>query len=168
MGSEILISVMVWLTIGIVIGGWISIDTFRRKVKGTIWVVAGVLLSIIGLAIYLFMRDKIVNKCSGREVPEYRYGEPAKPAVRLPPVEDKTIGPTPATPTTNQESGRPDPESPMPQGPVLQAPETIPPEYRSSEPEVKVTVEGVPRCKECGADVSMSSGFCTECGARLK
>jgi hypothetical protein len=168
MGSEILITVMVWLTIGIVIGGWISIDTFRKKVNGTVWVVAGVLLSVIGLAIYLIMRDKIVNKSSKRDVPEYRYSEPATPAVRRPPMEDKIVEPTPAVPTITKEPDLPHPESPLPQGPVHQAPETTLPEYRSSEPEVKVTVEGVPRCKECGADVSMSSGFCSECGARLK
>ena len=58
MGSEILIILVVWLTIGVVIGGWISVDTFGRKVKGAKWVALGVILSVIGLMIYLWMREK--------------------------------------------------------------------------------------------------------------
>ena len=58
MDTDILVVLLVWLTIGVVIGGWISIDTFRRKVKGAKWVAAGIFLSVIGLALYLWMRNK--------------------------------------------------------------------------------------------------------------
>ena len=53
MGIEIWEILLVWLTIGVVIGGWISVDTFRRKVKGAKWVAAGIFLSVIGLALAL-------------------------------------------------------------------------------------------------------------------
>src|ERR1019366_1032094 len=73
MDTGFLIALIVWLIIGVVIGGWISIDTFRRKVKGAKWVAIGVILSVVGLAIYLIMRNrnKTGNRTEHRSPPEY-------------------------------------------------------------------------------------------------
>jgi hypothetical protein len=173
MGSEILILLVVWLIIGVVIGGWISIDTFGRKVKGAKWVACGVLLSVIGLAIYLLMRDrkKISKHQEHHPVPEYRYEEPVAPAARSAPIQEKTVEPIPAAPQTivvpEPVHMSPEPETPQQEAP-LTMPEETRPEYRTEQPQVRPKVEGIPRCPKCGAAVSGFDDFCSECGAKLK
>jgi zinc-ribbon domain len=155
MDTDILVVLLVWLTIGVVIGGWISIDTFTRKVKGAKWVAAGIFLTVIGLALYLWVRDKTV-RAGQPAVPTYRYSEPAVPEVRPAPMTDTTVEPAPSMPPATPEQQTPVPE-----------PEGSRPEYRSAVP-VREQVEGIPRCPKCDAAVSASDEFCSECGTKLK
>jgi len=160
MDTDILVVLLVWLTIGVVIGGWISIDTFRRKVKGAKWVVTGIFLTVIGLALYLWMRDKKVQ-AGQPAVPNYRYSEPAVPEVRPAPKKDTMVKPAPSMPPATPEQVPPGPEQQTP-GP---APDGWRPEYRS---QVREQVEGIPRCPKCDAAVGSSDEFCSECGSKLK
>ncbi len=162
MGIEILEILLVWLTIGVVIGGWISVDTFRRKVEGARWVVAGIVLSVIGLALYLIMKKRDSNKQPEfHSAPEYRYVEPETPKAQpAPTVPQGTSAPEPASPHL---------EPQMTQETVPAAmPEEIKPEYRSWAPVVRDQVEGIPRCQKCGIAISSHDDFCSECGAKLK
>jgi hypothetical protein len=173
MGTEILIILVVWLTIGVVIGGWISIDTFRRKVKGAKWVAGGVLLSVIGLVIYLMMRNKKKGSKQPEHhaAPEYRYSEPVAPEVQPAPTAETTVEPAPVVPQTTPEPEpvQPSPEEQMPQEAAPQTmPEEPPPEYRSWAPVVREQVEGIPRCPKCGAAASGFDEFCSECGDKIK
>jgi hypothetical protein len=167
MDTGFLIALIVWLIIGVVIGGWISIDTFRRKVKGAKWVAIGVILSVVGLAIYLIMRNrnKTGNRTEHRSPPEYRYSETVAPESHPTPMEGTTIEPPPVVPKPTPE--RPVPEQPSPEH-VAPTPEESGPNYRTWAPHIKEQIEGAPRCPKCGAAVSGSDEFCPECGTKLK
>ena len=164
-----MIVLLVWLTIGVGIGGWISIDSFRRKVKGAKWVVAGVFLSVIGLAIYLRMRDrtKKVKHPEHQAPPEYRYSEPAGPEVRPVPRDGATVEPSPDVPPA-PEPDQSGPAQQRSQGPLLPTPDGSRPEYRPTAHVLREQVEGIPRCPNCGAAVSAKDELCSECGAKLK
>lgn len=162
MDTDILVVLLVWLTIGVVIGGWISIDTFRRKVKGAKWVAAGIFLSVIGLALYLWMRNKGV-RAGQPAVPDYRYNEPAGPEVRPAPMGDTTVERPPSMPPATPEPVQPGGEQQTP----VPEPEGSRPEYRSQAP-THEQVEGIPRCPKCDAAVSGSDEVCSECGTKLK
>jgi hypothetical protein len=168
MDSTILVVLLVWLTIGVVIGGWISIDTFKRKVKGAKWVVIGVLLSFIGLAIYLMTRDSVIvkSKAEYSPPPEYRLDGPTE--IRMPRASDqiKFQEPAPVAPVV-AEKVRPEPERAVPQREIPPVAEPLP-DYRSWAPHIKEQLEGAPRCPRCKAAISTSDQFCSECGARLK
>jgi cell division protein FtsN len=172
MGSEILIILVIWLTIGVVIGGWISVDTFGRKVKGAKWVAVGVLLSVIGLMIYLWMRDKkkSPNRSGHDTAPEYRYQEPSPLEVRPIPVAETIAKPVPVEQRTTSVK-EPLPPVPEPEAPQEAAPLTMPeesrPEYRNEQP-LRQKIEGIPRCPKCGVAVSGFDEFCSECGTKLK
>jgi hypothetical protein len=172
MVTEILIILVVWLTIGVVIGGWISVDTFRKKVKGAKWVAIGVLLSVVGLLIYLTMRNKLNDtKPVHPSAPEYKFSEPAAPDVPAPaPTVPKTIEPEPfiPQPVPEPEPVRPSPEPMALDSAPLPAPEETRPEYRTWSPGIRDLVEGIPRCPKCGVAVSGFDEFCAECGAKLK
>ena len=152
MDDTILIILLVWLTIGIVIGGWISVDTFRRKVKGAKWVAIGVLLSVVGLLIYLMIgkKKKDVQAEHHHAAPEYKFTEPTAPA---PPAGTGKATSEPA-PVASQPV-----KEPMPEG---QRPEN------TWAPHIKKQLEGTPRCPKCGAAVSSFDEICPDCGAKLK
>ena len=169
--TEILIILVVWLTIGVVIGGWISVDTFRRDVKGAKWVALGVLLSVIGLVIYLMEHNKKGLKGPERHgAPEYRYTEPTAPEVQPEPVVQTPVEPAPVVPETSPEPEpvQPTPEPMAPEAAPLAMPEEPRPEYHSWAPVIREQVEGIPRCPKCGVAVSSFDDFCSECGAKLK
>jgi hypothetical protein len=166
---EILITLVVWLTIGVVIGGWISVDTFRRNVKGTKWVALGVLLSVIGLVIYLMMREKNdLNRPKQHNGPEYRYIEPTAPERQAKPTTQTMVEPAPVMTHASPEPVHPSPEPTVPEVDPLPMPEGPRPEYRPQEPVNQEQVEGIPRCPKCGVAISSFDDFCSECGAKLK
>jgi len=165
MGIEIWEILLVWLIIGVVIGGWISVDTFRRKVEGARWVAAGIFLSVIGLALYLMVRKKQkgAKQPEFHEVPQYRNSEPAPqvtqpaPAVPVPAGSGPIV--IPAEPDRK-------PQSPPAAAPAA-APVEIRPEHRWA-PVIREQVEGISRCPKCGSAVSYRDDFCSECGAKIK
>ncbi len=145
MNIEIVLEILlVWFIIGIVIGGWISIDTFRRKVEGARWVAAGVFLTVIGLALYIYMRKKAMAVKSPvfRPAPEFHYPE-------------KTASDVPSEPATQ-----------TPMEPAITPVGCSP--YESWAPVIKDQIEGPPRCPKCGSAARTIDEFCSECGARLK
>ena len=169
MVTEILIALMVWLIIGVVIGGWISFDTFRRNVKGAKWVALGVLLSVIGLLIYLKLRDKNdLNRPKQHAGPEYRYIEPAAPEVQPRSVAQTSAEPRPAMPHTTPEPVQPYSEPRVQEDAPRTMPEEPRPEYRTEPPVIREQVEGIPRCPKCGVAISSFDEFCSECGAKLR
>ena len=151
MGSEILIILVVWLTIGVVIGGWISVDTFGRKVKGAKWVALGVILSVIGLMIYLWMREKkkSPNRAGDDTAPEYRYQEQLATEVQSIPMAETMAKPVPVeektTPVKEPHPPVPEPETPQEAAP-LTMPEESRPEYRNELP-VRQKIEGIPAAR---------------------
>jgi hypothetical protein len=166
MGYETVLEILlVWFIIGVVIGGWISIDTFRRKVEGARWIAAGIFLSVIGLALYLFMhrRAKAVKPSEFRPAPEeYRYAEPASPEVRPAPEAKAVAEPAPATP----EPARPGQEPQRDGAETPQAEERS--QYNSWAPVIREQIEGIPRCQKCGTAASGFDVFCSVCGAKIK
>jgi hypothetical protein len=165
MGIEIWEILLVWLTIGVVIGGWISVDTFRRKVKGAKWVAAGIFLSVIGLALYLVVRKKQkgVKQPELQEVPQYRHSEPAP----------QDSQPAPVVPVSGESGPIVIPAEPerKPQTPPEAAPSAAPGEVRPEHrwaPVIREQVEGIPRCPKCDSAVSYRDDFCSECGAKIK
>ncbi|HEY3420168.1 MAG TPA: hypothetical protein VGK23_06410 [Methanomassiliicoccales archaeon] len=146
MDTEIILEIiLIWLIIGVVIGGWISIDTFRRKVEGARWVAAGVFLSVIGLVLYLYMR----KRADGTKSPEFR----ASPEYKVP-----------STP-----SAEPVQSSETPKQEVAEEAKTEERSQYSSWPSViKEQIEGAPRCPKCGVAASGFDVFCAECGAKIK
>jgi hypothetical protein len=169
MDTDILIALVIWLIIGVVIGGWISIDTFRRKIKGAKWVAMGVILSVIGLAIYLVMRNRIKTgrPADQHAPPEYRYSEPVTPESHPTPMEGTVIAPPPVAPQQTPEPVQPSQEPAAPKSNAPQDEESGP-NYGTWAPHIKEQIEGIPRCPKCGAAVSASDEFCSECGNRLK
>jgi hypothetical protein len=151
MDDTILIILVVWLTIGIVIGGWISVDTFRRKVKGAKWVAIGVLLSVVGLLIYLMKRNTGAAQPRHHAAPEYKFTEPA--ASQAPPAGTGKATSEPA-PVASQSVKEPVPEGQRPEN--------------TWAPHIKKQLEGTPRCQKCGAAVSSFDDICPDCGAKLK
>jgi len=173
MVTEILILLVVWLTIGVVIGGWISVDTFRKKVKGAKWVAIGVILSVVGLLIYLVMRNKMdAAEPVHHSAPEYKFGErpapEAQPAPKAETTVEMKVEPSPVVPQADPEPAQPSPEPMAQEAAPLTMPEQPRPEYRSWSPGVRDLVEGVPRCPKCSVAVSGFDDFCPECGAKLK
>ena len=169
MVMEIIIILVVWLTIGVVIGGWISVDTFKRNVKSGKWVALGVLLSVIGLAIYLRMGNKKhLNRPSQPGVPEYRYIEPATSEVQSASAAKTTVEPAPIVPEPTPQPVQPSPGPSVPETNPLVMPEEPRPEYHTLAPMIREPVEGIPRCPKCGVAVSSFDDSCLECGAKLK
>jgi len=169
MVTEILILLVVWLTIGVVIGGWISVDTYKRNVKSAKWVALGVLLSIIGLVIYLTMRNNDDHHRSEQHTaPEYRYSEPPTPEVQPAPMAQNKVEPAPVMPQPSPEPVQPNPEPMVPEATPLAMPEEPRPENHTGEPVIREQVEGIPRCPKCGVAISSFDDFCSECGAKLK
>ena len=169
MVTEILITLVVWLTIGVVIGGWISVDTFKRNEKSAKWVALGVLLSVIGLVIYLMLRSENgLNRPKQHAGPEYRYIEPTAPEVQPAPVAQTSAEPMPVTAQDTPEPVQPNPEPSVPETAPLAMPEEPRPEYHTSAPVIREQVEGIPRCPKCGVAISSFDDFCSECGAKLK
>ena len=165
MGIEVLEILLVWLTIGVVIGGWISVDTFRRKVKGAAWVAAGIFLSVIGLALYLIVRKKQrdVKHTAFHEAPDYRFSETAPPEVQPAPMAPITDESPPIVIKAGPET---EPNMPPETAPMAK-PEEPRPEYRWA-PVIQERVEGIPRCPKCGNAVSSRDDSCTECGAKIE
>lgn len=168
MDTDWLIVLVVWLIIGVVIGGWISIDTFRRKVKGAKWVAIGVILSVVGLAIYLIVRSrsKTGRPTDHHAPPEYRYSETVAPDSHPTPMEGTRIEPPPVAPVPAQEQVPPSQEPATPKSAPQD--EQTGPNYGTWAPHIKEQIEGIPRCPKCGAAVSASDEFCSECGNKLK
>jgi hypothetical protein len=173
MGVEILLVLVVWLAIGVVVGGWISIDMSRRKAKDAKWIGLGIILNVIGLAIYLVLRDKKKDIKQPEHVtpPEYRFNELKQTeAVQAPSTETKEE----TVPEAPQTVPSPEPLSPT-QDPQMQKPATLPttpdesrPAYRTEQPKKFEKIEGIPRCPKCRAAVSSFDEFCPDCGAALK
>jgi hypothetical protein len=129
-------------------------------------------LSVIGLAIYLMMRDKKKNihRPMHHSAPEYRYHEPAAPEMQPAPMVQRTVEPEPVMALENlgPELSQPGTEEQMPR---TAAPLTMPeetPEYRTELPGMREKVRGIPRCPKCDAAVSGFDDLCSECGAAIK
>ena len=166
MGIEVLEILLVWLTIGVVIGGWISVDTFRRKVEGARWVAAGIFLSVIGLVLYLIVRkmQRHVKHPAFHEAPDYRFSETGPPEVQPSPIAPINDVSTPIVIKAGPET---EPNMP-PEAALVAMPEQTRPEYRSSAPVNQERVEGIPRCPKCGNAVSTHDDLCSECGAKIE
>jgi hypothetical protein len=169
MDIVILEILLVWLTIGVVIGGWISIDTFRRKVEGARWVAAGIFLNVIGLALYLYMRKRanIARSLEPHPAPEYRYPDPStfnappSPVVKSAGEQGPAITAEPG-PVQAEAGG----EQQVPQPPATVMEERS--QYHSWAPVIREQIEGAPRCPKCGFAASGFDEFCSECGAKIK
>lgn len=169
MGEELIIGLVVWFTIGVVIGGWISVDTFRRNIRGAGWIALGVIFSFIGLIAYIALREKAGTKGAkaGYNPPDYRYDEQVAPSKKAPVPEP----PKPDAPAAADDASIVLPEERSEAAKVENVPpqeerDRPMPEYRQ-EP-ARENVEGIPRCPKCGAAVSFTEEFCSECGAKLK
>jgi hypothetical protein len=161
MGIEVVLEILlVWFIIGIVIGGWIAIDTFKRKVEGARWIAAGIFLTVIGLVLYLYVRKKEdgVRSPGFRTAPEFHYDEPKEPAAQPAPAKD-TAGPSQTVVSKGPEPERKDQESPKTEEQS---------KYNTWAPVIKQQIEGAPRCPKCGAAASSFDVFCPDCGARIK
>jgi hypothetical protein len=177
MGDELVIGLVIWFTIGVVIGGWISVDTFRRGIKDARWIALGVVLSFIGLAIYLLLRNKQKTEAphASYKAPEYRLEHKEVPASQpspqyqpVEPVPSAVESSTIVLPATEQDRPAPS-DAPPAQEPAYSAPVQEPvPEYQPQEPAVKEPIEGIPRCPKCGSAISAYEDFCSECGTKLK
>jgi hypothetical protein len=165
MGIEIWEILLVWLTIGIVIGGWISVDTFRRKVEGARWIAVGIFLSVIGLALYLIARKKQkgVKQPEFHETPQYRHSEPAPQKTQSAPIAPVSGGSGPIVIPAGPEQKTPT----SPDAAPAPVPEETRPEHRWA-PVIREHIEGIPRCPKCGSAVSSRDDFCSECGAKIK
>lgn len=161
----------IWLIIGVISAILVYYDMKELGEIDWKWPIICLLLSIVGAAIYYFVRPKTVIK--GRELPpkpdygkpEYRFEDDAKVAEHEErPEEDQPQVPvleTSQAPSAHVEETGPamTPEPPSTQAVIEEKP----------APKPKVTqIEGIPRCQECGAAVSSHDEKCPRCDAKLK
>lgn len=152
MDIGILEILLVWLTIGVVIGGWISVDTFRRKVEGARWVAAGVFLTVIGLGLYLYMRKKAnaVKQPEFRPSAEYDYAKTVEPeALPAPIVEKKEERSSTIPPTLEQVQPNPETQVFQPVAPAVTKMEKDS-QYHSWAPVIKIRSEAYPAARSAG------------------
>lgn len=135
MELDLWIPIVIWLAIGAVIALYLYRLMDKEGRVERIWVVIGLLLSVLGLMAFIGVRsmkerdrDKAVDPKS-YQPPEYKLkGEERKERPK--------------------EESKPEP-APAPKKEVKQ-------------------IDGIPRCRECGAAISSSDVRCRDCGAKLR
>jgi uncharacterized membrane protein YeaQ/YmgE (transglycosylase-associated protein family) len=138
--EELLVIVLIWLGIGAGIAAWIYTDTkVRKKAVEWDWVAIGFILSIIGAIVYIVA----VNAEKKRE---YQY----PPATKY------------ENPKYDFEGEKHEAKSQPTQS---QAEQT---KTGTKEKAEIRQIEGIPRCRHCGAAISEHDWQCPKCGAKLK
>jgi len=135
----VLVIILVWFGLGAGIAAWIYADTkVRKKAADWNWVAIGFFLSIIGAIAYVVATNAEKKRA-------YQY----PPATRYENPEYEFEG------EKHDASSHPAPKS---------GTQTVP---EMKKEEIK-QIEGIPRCRHCGAAISEHDWQCPKCGAKLK
>jgi len=141
MALEVLfVIILIWLGIGAGIAAWMYADTkVRKKAVGWDWVAVGFLLSIIGAIAYI-VAVNANKKHANQYPPQTKYENPKYDF-----------------------EGEKHETSPQPtQTPAQQA------KAEAKGKEKIKQIEGIPRCRHCGAAISEHDWECPKCGVKLK
>lgn len=165
---------LIWLILGAISAAMIYLDMKNIGKVEVKWIVICLVLSLIGFVLYYIMRERKPVKRSGqgRELPpKPEYG---KPEYRF---EEIRSAPTPVIePQQVNIDPTPEPKVYEPvkidDGQVLVAPpikESIaePAPLEKHKPKVP-QIEGIPRCSDCGAAISIHDIRCPNCDKQLK
>jgi uncharacterized membrane protein YeaQ/YmgE (transglycosylase-associated protein family) len=136
----LLFIIAIWLGIGAVIAAWIYKDTkVRKNAAEWNWVGIGFLLSIIGAIIYIVAAN--AEKKRGYQYP---------PATKY------------ENPDYIMEGGKKETEP--------QATPSAPGQSGTASDDKKEIkqIDGLPRCRHCGAAISEHDWQCPKCGTKLK
>lgn len=165
---------LIWLILGAISAAMIYLDMKSNGKVEVKWIVICLVLSLIGFILYYVMRERkpVKKPGQGRELPpkpdygkpEYRFEEAkAEPAqvVETPQVK---IDPEPEPKVKKAEIVS---DEPVLVAPPLKENRVEPVHVEKPQPKVH-QIEGIPRCSDCGAAISIHDVTCPNCGKQLK
>jgi hypothetical protein len=172
MPIEILVPVLVWILIGVACAVWIFLDMRKSGDMRWPWVVAGLLLAVVGVVLFHFLVRKKRASYQYPPKPEYdspQYKMKAEPEAKKPEVRAEsrpTVAPAskPAPVTT----AKPAPAAAGAPAPAKRSTPAAEAQKVVEGKHVAKHIEGIPRCDHCGAAVSAHDMSCPGCGTSLK
>jgi hypothetical protein len=165
---------LIWLILGAISAAMIYLDMKNIGKVEVKWIVICLLLSLIGFVLYYIMRERkpVKKPGQGRELPpkpdygkpEYRFEEAGSVPVSVAETPEVNIDPEPEPMVKEPVS--------IAAGPVLVAPPTKESKVEPTpveKPKPKIPqIEGIPRCSDCGAAISIHDIKCPNCDKQLR
>ena len=161
MPIEILVLVLVWILIGVACAVWIFLDIRKSGDMRWPWVVAGLLLSVVGIVLFHFMVRK---KRAGYQYPPKPEYDSPQYKMKAEPKSAPAAVPRPAHVATS----KPAPVAAGAPAPAKRSTPAVEAQKVIEGRHIAKHIEGIPRCDHCGAAVSAHDMSCPGCGTSLK